>query len=256
MKNCVDCSADISHKRSNAKRCEECAYKIKIERNRLRHHRDPEYRRQQRERLREWRQQNPERVKQQQKRGRQKPEYKEKAKQRKRTPEYKEKEKQRKQTSEYKEYNRQYNQRPEVKEKKRLHEQAPKYKEKKRQYNQQYYQRPENKEKQKQYLQQYKQRPEVKAKARERYHRVGGTRLRRSWPDLLLRDGPICGICNEPLNPIREDFHIDHIVPTAHGGTNDLSNLQLAHPHCNMSKSDTWDGTAPSEPPAQLPLFA
>lgn len=204
MKPCMDCGADISHKRSDAKRCEECAYKIKIERNRLRHHHDPEYRRDQRERIRKWRQQNPENVKQQQERARER---------RKNNPEDKRRQ-------------RQLKQKPEYKEKARRRKQSPEYKKQNQEYN------------------------------RKRRQHLGGDGYRRAWPDLLLRDGPYCGICGEPLDPIHSNFHVDHITPVAHGGTNDLSNLQLAHPHCNMSKSATWDGTAPAERPAQLPLFA
>lgn len=102
--------------------------------------------------------------------------------------------------------------------------------------------------------------PEYRAyqreRQKERYHKMGGKDYRRAWPELLLRDGPVCGICGEHLDPIREAFEVDHIVPVSKGGTSDLSNLQLAHPACNNAKHATWDGTAPSEPPAQLGLFA
>ena len=33
-----------------------------------------------------------------------------------------------------------------------------------------------------------------------------------------------------------KDMHIDHIQPQAHGGTHDLSNLQLLCGHCNTTK--------------------
>lgn len=55
--------------------------------------------------------------------------------------------------------------------------------------------------------------------------------------ELRKRDGPWCHICgyetvgsvgNDQLSPTR-----DHIVPKALGGTNDLSNLRLAHRFCN-----------------------
>ena len=33
-------------------------------------------------------------------------------------------------------------------------------------------------------------------------------------------------------------------------------NLQLSHAKCNLRKHNRWDGTEPSETPAQLLLFA
>lgn len=54
----------------------------------------------------------------------------------------------------------------------------------------------------------------------------------------------ICGICSEPVDltlrkPDLMSPSIDHIVPFAHGGSNDVENLQLAHLHCNHVKSDS-----------------
>lgn len=52
---------------------------------------------------------------------------------------------------------------------------------------------------------------------------------------LILRDGPICGICKRPLDdPKTSD--IDHIYPRSLGGSNALTNLQLSHAGCNRSK--------------------
>lgn len=51
---------------------------------------------------------------------------------------------------------------------------------------------------------------------------------------VFSRDGGICGICLEPVDPNR--FHIDHIVPLALGGPHVYSNVQLAHPLCNHRK--------------------
>lgn len=53
-----------------------------------------------------------------------------------------------------------------------------------------------------------------------------------------------CGICGEPVDlslrkPNLMSASIDHIVPFAHGGSNDPENLQLAHLHCNHVKSDS-----------------
>lgn len=50
-----------------------------------------------------------------------------------------------------------------------------------------------------------------------------------------------CWWCQEPC---AERFHVDHRVPTAKGGTNDIGNLVIACPFCNQSKGaklpDEW----------------
>jgi 5-methylcytosine-specific restriction endonuclease McrA len=50
---------------------------------------------------------------------------------------------------------------------------------------------------------------------------------------VLERDGHRCGICNEE---IVGDFHLDHVVPLAKGGPHLYSNVQAAHPSCNIKK--------------------
>lgn len=50
-----------------------------------------------------------------------------------------------------------------------------------------------------------------------------------------------CGICGDPVDlalraPERMRASVDHVRPFALGGSNDLSNLQLAHLHCNHVK--------------------
>lgn len=63
-------------------------------------------------------------------------------------------------------------------------------------------------------------------------------------PFVYHRDGPNCGICGErvDLQIRRGDDHVrcasvDHIIPLAKGGTDDPSNLQLAHLGCNQKKA-------------------
>ena len=63
---------------------------------------------------------------------------------------------------------------------------------------------------------------------------------------LAARDGTDCGICHLPVDmtlafPDSMRPSVDHIKPRARGGTNDESNLQLAHLHCNRVKSDRVD---------------
>ena len=56
---------------------------------------------------------------------------------------------------------------------------------------------------------------------------------------LLMRDGDHCYLCGQ--GPDSDDpLEIEHVKPRRAGGTNDLSNLALAHRSCNRTK-----GTAP-----------
>ena len=51
----------------------------------------------------------------------------------------------------------------------------------------------------------------------------------------------ICGLCG---NPMEKDFlnnrlcKVDHLTPIAQAGSNDLSNLVLAHRTCNQEKAN------------------
>lgn len=49
-------------------------------------------------------------------------------------------------------------------------------------------------------------------------------------------------------------FHIEHIVPQSHGGSDDLANLCLACPRCNLMKSDRTSVTDPFDG-STVPLF-
>ena len=55
---------------------------------------------------------------------------------------------------------------------------------------------------------------------------------------LLSRDGPFCGICNGAIAETTTwtGIHVDHILPLGIGGSNHISNLQLAHAGCNLRK--------------------
>lgn len=46
-----------------------------------------------------------------------------------------------------------------------------------------------------------------------------------------------CGICWQLMEG---EAHVDHLVPKALGGKDDLANLQLAHPSCNRKKGDRF----------------
>lgn len=49
------------------------------------------------------------------------------------------------------------------------------------------------------------------------------------------RDGRVCSYCGDLDGP----FAVDHVVPLAKGGNNDLSNLTVACRGCNSSKRDS-----------------
>lgn len=71
---------------------------------------------------------------------------------------------------------------------------------------------------------------------------------RRNWPsDVIMRmyrrqDG-LCGCgCGELLPSLGESgAHVDHVVPWAKGGRNNLDNLQLLRARCNLQKGTQCD---------------
>lgn len=52
---------------------------------------------------------------------------------------------------------------------------------------------------------------------------------------ILKRDGCKCFFCGELMDD--KDMTIEHLIPAAHGGTNHLTNLVLAHAKCNQMAS-------------------
>jgi 5-methylcytosine-specific restriction endonuclease McrA len=53
---------------------------------------------------------------------------------------------------------------------------------------------------------------------------------------LYERDGGLCHICERAVR--REDAEPDHVIPLSRGGSNDATNVKLAHVSCNRRKSD------------------
>lgn len=53
---------------------------------------------------------------------------------------------------------------------------------------------------------------------------------------LLQRDGPLCRYCQQPTSLAFPVPHIDHVIPKARGGGNELANLAISCPPCNLSK--------------------
>jgi hypothetical protein len=54
-----------------------------------------------------------------------------------------------------------------------------------------------------------------------------------------------CGYCLSPQRLVMARLEIEHIIPISKGGSNDESNLWLACPLCNASKSNKTTGVDP-----------
>jgi hypothetical protein len=59
------------------------------------------------------------------------------------------------------------------------------------------------------------------------------------------RAGHRCEYCRMPERHSALRFHIDHILPRQHGGTDAVGNLALACPECNLRKGPNLTGMDP-----------
>jgi hypothetical protein len=57
--------------------------------------------------------------------------------------------------------------------------------------------------------------------------------------------GNRCGYCQSPQYLVPVPFHIEHLIPSSQGGSDDETNLWLACPLCNGHKSDKMSGIDP-----------
>jgi 5-methylcytosine-specific restriction endonuclease McrA len=64
--------------------------------------------------------------------------------------------------------------------------------------------------------------------------RARARRVKLTTP-MSERQAGLCYYCFEPLG---NEFHVDHFIPVASGGTDDPENLVAACPACNLSKND------------------
>lgn len=66
--------------------------------------------------------------------------------------------------------------------------------------------------------------------------------LRRRHRAIVKAKGEPCHLCHQPIDysvasPHPESFTIDHIVPLAQGGKDQLANIAPAHRRCNLAKN-------------------
>ena len=60
------------------------------------------------------------------------------------------------------------------------------------------------------------------------------------------RAGQRCEYCRVPQEFSELRFHIEHITPQQHGGTDDANNLALACPNCNFQKGPNLTAIDPT----------
>lgn len=92
-----------------------------------------------------------------------------------------------------------------------------------RERNRNFYQTPEGKARQAAYAH----------NRRARKSSAGGTFTSADIEAIRKAQNNRCYLCGKKL----KNYHVDHFIPLALGGTNDAGNLRLACPKCNMSKS-------------------
>jgi hypothetical protein len=76
---------------------------------------------------------------------------------------------------------------------------------------------------------------------RARANAVSHERYTRS--QIVDRDGSSCALCLDPIDlsiayPHRASASVDHRTPLSRGGTDTLTNVQLAHLSCNWAKGN------------------
>jgi 5-methylcytosine-specific restriction endonuclease McrA len=90
------------------------------------------------------------------------------------------------------------------------------------------------------------QRKEQLRGYRKRARRLGVAYDPIAPHDVFVRDGWVCGVCSEAIDPDLRYPHlmsasVDHVVPMSRGGGHVWDNVQAAHFMCNSLKSDHDD---------------
>jgi hypothetical protein len=59
------------------------------------------------------------------------------------------------------------------------------------------------------------------------------------------RAGGVCEYCHAPQRATGYRFHLEHIIPSSKGGSDDLPNRALACASCNLAKTNKMSGVDP-----------
>ena len=86
----------------------------------------------------------------------------------------------------------------------------------------------------------YERQYQARTKA---YAAYAGTEYRGNRDALIRESAPYCALCGGYVDKALSGRHplgpsADHIIPVSHGGTHDLSNLQLTHSSCNSIRQN------------------
>ena len=108
------------------------------------------------------------------------------------------------------------------------------------------------------YMRVYRSRPEARerhhihdANRRARKNAASGTHTLQQIQELLKRQDyrcyyAACGRAKFEKRSGRYVYHIDHVIPLSRGGSNDISNLVLACPVCNLKKHNKYPWEFPA----------
>jgi 5-methylcytosine-specific restriction endonuclease McrA len=78
---------------------------------------------------------------------------------------------------------------------------------------------------------------------------VSRHRQYRKLRERLIAEHPYCHICRKPFTDPDDPPVLDHVVPRAHGGTDDETNLRPAHRSCYGRKGATIGSWFEPPPP-------
>lgn len=137
------------------------------------------------------------------------------------------------------------------------------HKEQSREYEREWYHKNREHilEHKKEYNKEYKKRPDFKERrtvmdrnARARRRNVQGKHTVKEIKDQLKRQKGKCYWCGKKLNKdVDVDApQVDHVIPLARGGTNDISNIVIACAACNQSKNDSLPSEWRNNPSGKL----
>lgn len=95
------------------------------------------------------------------------------------------------------------------------------------------------------YQKRYQQSDQVRIQRKANSHRrraykrgAGGTYTARQLQDQLKRQKHKCYWCSCKLGNGKGAWHADHAVPLSRGGSNDISNIVIACPTCNIRRNN------------------